>query len=295
MSTPISLLALVVLAVLAVKYLILDPLILSPLSRIPGPKSYALTKWRLALEDARGTTTRTLASLHAQLGDAVRIGPDRVSFNSLSAVRAIYGPGTPFGRTSFYRTFDVYGCQNLFTFHSAAAHGQRKKLVSHAYSKSALLGSSGSGSGCSAAARMAEAKTAKYLSLIESEPDRISDVFASLHYYSLDSITDFLYGAYGATEALGGNESHRALIGDMLDPTRRRLSWAAIHMPALTRWLYSRTGIMEKVVKPVLPMQKPATYTGIREHAMLAVKRFQAEGHPTSGMPSWFSSFLLQC
>lgn len=139
MASIAVLLVLLILSLLLVKTLILDSLILSPISRLPGPKAFAITKWRLAYEDWRGTSTRTINELHRKYGPVVRIGPNQVSFNDLAALRAIYGPGSKYGRTTFYRMFDVYGKQNLFTFHSPTAHGQRKKLLSHAYSKSVIL------------------------------------------------------------------------------------------------------------------------------------------------------------
>ncbi|KAL1871337.1 hypothetical protein VTK73DRAFT_2091 [Phialemonium thermophilum] len=254
--------------VLLVKYFLLDPLVLSPLSRVPGPRLYALTKWRLAYEDWNARSTRTILQLHEKYGPVVRIGPNQVSFNSLTAVRTIYGPGSRFGRTDFYRMFDVYGRQNLFTFFSAAEHGQRKKLLSHAYSKSVVLRPH--------TASMIEEKTKQYLALIETEPDHVSDIFATLHYYSLDNITEFLYGSYGSTSALQGSAVHRELIGDILDPSRRRLSWFTVHFGALTKWAYSRSGVVEMIVRPLLPMQKPATYTGIRDFALKTYQNFGA-------------------
>ena len=97
-------------------------LIHSPLSSIPGPKLFALTKWRLALEDYRGTRTRRMQTLHEKYGPVVRIGPNEVSFNSLSALLTLYGAGTVFQRNDFYRMFDVYGRRNLFTFGPAVQH-----------------------------------------------------------------------------------------------------------------------------------------------------------------------------
>lgn len=264
MSLNVAFLALVL---FVVKYYILDPLLLSPLSSIPGPKSYAITKWRLAYEDRKGTSTREICRLHQKFGSAVRIGPSMVSFNSLTALRTIYGPGSQYGRTDFYSMFDVYGKPNLFTFYSTAEHGQRKKLLSHAYSKSMILKEP--------MTTLVEEKAEKYLHLIESEPDRISEIFATLHYYSLDNITEFLYGKYGSTSAMDGSAAHRALIGDILHPSRRRLSWLMVHFRGLTKWLYTRSGWLEDVVKPVLPMQKPATYTGIREFALNAYNTFR--------------------
>ncbi|RFU26841.1 hypothetical protein B7463_g9494, partial [Scytalidium lignicola] len=255
------------LTVFLAKWLFLDSLILSPLRHIPGPKIFAVTKWRLAYEDWKGTRTRTINKLHQIYGPAVRIGPSEVSFNSLTVLRTIYGPGSGYGRTAFYRMFDVYGRQNLFTFYSPKQHGERKKLLAHAYSKSVMLKEP--------VTSMVEDKARQYICLIESEPENISEVFSTLHYYSLDNITEVIYGRYGSTSAMEGLESHRALISDILNPARRRLSWFAVHSPTLTQWLYTRTGLMGRLVKPLLPMQKPATYSSIREFALQAYRNFQ--------------------
>lgn len=260
--------ALLALLLFLAKSFLIDPLLLSPLSRVPGPKSFAVTKWRLAYEDWKGTSTRAICHLHQKYGPAVRIGPSMVSFSSLTALRTIYGPGSQYGRTSFYSMFDVYGRPNLFTFYSTTEHGQRKKLLSHAYSKSVMLKEP--------MTTLVEEKAKKYMELIESEPGHISEVFATLHYYSLDNITEFLYGRYGSTSAMEGTASHRDLIGDILDPSRRRLSWFTVHFRGVTKWLYTRAGWLERVVKPLLPMQKPATYTGIRAFALQAYSNFRA-------------------
>ena len=73
-----------------------------------------------------------------------------------------------------------------------------------------------------------------------------------------------------------GNVANQALLEDILDPSRRRLTWFVVHFPSLTKWLYSRTGIIERMVAPLLPMQKPATYTRIRQHALKAMQDFRA-------------------
>ncbi|KAK2754602.1 benzoate 4-monooxygenase cytochrome [Colletotrichum kahawae] len=256
-----------ILGVFLAKYLIFDSLLLSPLRHVPGPKLFALTKWRLAYEDWRGTRTRTIHRLHQKYGPAVRIGPGEVSFNSLSALRAIYGPGSRYGRTYFYRMFDVYGRQNLFTFHSTQKHGERKRLLAHAYSKTNIFKAPVSA--------MIEDKARQYMSLVAQEPRLISETFRTLHYYSLDSITAFIYGKHGSTSALRGSKTDQALLEDILNPARRRLSWFAIHLPSLTKWLYTRTHTMERTVAPILPMAKPATYTGIRKFALEAYEQFR--------------------
>ncbi|KAF4633361.1 hypothetical protein G7Y89_g4756 [Cudoniella acicularis] len=238
-------------------------------SGIPGPKLYALTKWRLAFEDWKGTRTRTIHQLHQKYGPVVRVGPNELSFNSLSALKTIYGAGSGFERTSFYRMFDVYGHQNLFTFASPKDHGERKKLRNHAYSKSAILKTS---------VAAIEEKSWEYLRMLKTEPEACSEIFTSLHYYSLDNITYFLYGPDGATSALTGSVADRALLNDVLDPARRKLSWFATHFPRYIKWVMSRTGKAEKLISflGLLPQKKPTVYTGIRRHALWAWEQFSS-------------------
>ncbi|KAH8594844.1 putative benzoate 4-monooxygenase cytochrome P450 [Bisporella sp. PMI_857] len=244
----------------------------SPLQKIPGPVSYAITGWRLALEDWKGTRTQTILKLHAQYGPVVRIGPSEVAFNSLSALQTIYGAGSGYERTSFYRMFDVYGRQNLFTFKSSHEHGQRKKLVNHAYSKSNIVKDK-------ALAAAVERKSGEYLELLEREAQEGNEIFSSLHYFALDNISHFVYGeGYGATSAMSGDEHDRNLLIDVLDPSRRKLAWFATHLPKYTKWLMSQTGILEKFigVMGLLPQRKPVVYTGIRRHGLAAWENFKA-------------------
>ncbi|RDW63188.1 uncharacterized protein DSM5745_10299 [Aspergillus mulundensis] len=244
----------------------------SPLSPIPGPKLFALTKWRLALQDYRGTRTTHMQSLHSQYGDAVRIGPNEVSFNTLSALRTIYGAGTVFQRTDFYRMFDVYGrpCRPMLM------KTERKRLLNHAYSKTSILSPTN--------AAMIEEKTRLFLELVAREADGHGnlEIFNALHYFSLDSITAFLYGkggddkafARGPTSALSPASADRSLLNDIVDPARRNLSWFTIHFPALTGWLYTRAGLLNSIITSLdlLPMRRPSTYSGIRNHALQAAQ-----------------------
>lgn len=260
--TPISSLFLAEILIFSVIYrFIIHPLYIHPLHSIPGPTFYALTRWRLAWEDLRSRRTRTIHALHQKYGPVVRIGPNEIHFNSLSALKNIYGPGSPFGRTSFYRMFDAYGEQNLFTFHSSKLHGERKKLLANAYSKSSILNGRAAG--------LVSGKVQQYLSLIAATAGEPEEIFRSLHYYSMDSITAFIYGPnHGGTSSMTGNASHQALLDDIINSSRRRLTWCAVHFPRLVKWLYTRSGMLEWLLSPFLPMQKPTTYTAIRAHAL---------------------------
>ncbi|EPE10851.1 benzoate 4-monooxygenase cytochrome p450 [Ophiostoma piceae UAMH 11346] len=261
------------------------PLWASPLSKIPGPRLFAISKWRLALEDWRGKRTLVIRDLHAQYGPVVRTGPSEVSFASLSALRTIYGAGSGFERTSFYRMFDVYGHQNLFTYASVRDHAQRKKLLAHAYAKSTVLRADG------LANDLIARNVRSYLDILDSENRDHSgsehDIFESLHWFSLDTITGFLYGySHGGTNALRGNKEDQRMLTDILDPARRKLSWVTVHIgKRYVQWLYSRTGLTERIVMALglLPMTKPATYTAIRAHALQSYKQFETDTERADG------------
>ena len=238
---------------------------------IPGPLWYALTRYRLALDAWRARSIHSVHALHLQYGTVVRIGPNEVSFNSLSALKQIYGAGSPFERTAFYSLFDVYGRPNLFTFSSGKDHRERKKLLSHIYANQTILSDKMSA--------MVQSKAAAYLTMIEREPDVASEIFSSLHYYSIDAISEFVYGPHhGRTRALKPSHVDRKLLDDILVHSRRRLSWFAVHFPDFTKWLTTRTGLLDWLITilGLLPMNRPFTYSGIREHALKAFFSFKA-------------------
>ncbi|OQU98974.1 hypothetical protein CLAIMM_04682 [Cladophialophora immunda] len=240
---------------------ILEKLVFSPLAKIPGPKLWALTPVRLAFEDWRGKRTPTINKLHEKYGPTVRVGPREVS---------IYGAGSAFEKPTFYYgIFDVWGSANLFSMKGVKPHAERRKLLSHPYSKGRIM------KGDTAA--MIERNARDYLRQIEVESNRGNSIetFTTLHYYSIDTISNFIFGPeFGGTSCLVGNPEHRALLDDIFDPARRKLIWWFMHFPNFTSWLYTRSGIQEELLRPFLPMQKPATYSGVRAHCLRSWKKF---------------------
>ncbi|KAK4935492.1 hypothetical protein LTR10_023450 [Elasticomyces elasticus] len=240
------------------------------LRKIPGPWSYAATRYRLALDAWRTRSVHAVLALHQRYGPVVRIGPKEISFNSLSALRTIYGPGSGFDRTDYYRMFDAYGTPNIFSFASGKLHRERKKLVSHMYANHTVLGTQFS--------EMVQRKVGEYLAMLEREPGHAIETFQSLHYFSFDAISEFVYGPeYGGTTALAGCRQSQGLIEDILNPARRRLAWFAVHFPAYTKWITTRTGFLERVLTSLglMPMKKPFMYSGIRRHALQAFHNFK--------------------
>ena len=228
------------------------------LRKLPGPFSYGFTSYRLGYDAWRGHSVRAINILHNVYGPVVRIGPNEVSFNSLTALRSIYGAGSPFERTPFYSMFDVYGRPNLFTFLSGKDHRERKKMLSHIYSNQYILAPN--------TVALIKEKVTDFLELIEREPRVAAETFTSLHYFSIDAISEFVYGdAHGGTQAMKGSEYSRSLLVDILSPSRRRLSWFAVHLPTYTKWVTTRTGLVGHTVTRLglLPSPRPFVYTGM--------------------------------
>ena len=65
-------------------------LCLHPLSSVPGPRSAAMSNLWLARHARDGRLAELGRTLHEQYGEAVRVGPNEVWFNSKSAFKAIY-------------------------------------------------------------------------------------------------------------------------------------------------------------------------------------------------------------
>ncbi|UPX12671.1 uncharacterized protein EKO05_0003212 [Ascochyta rabiei] len=161
----------------------------------------------------------------------------------------------------------------MFTFAGTREHAARKKMFAHAYAKSMMLKGKN--------ATIIEKNVRLYLELIERE--QASEIFSSLHYFSMETITEFLYGKSGKTFSLEGSRDHRALINDIVDPARRKYTWFVVHMPRFTGWLYSQTGFFSHMLRGFLPMQTPTTYTGARAHAMTACQTYASASTEIEG------------
>ena len=238
-------------------------LLFSPLAKLPGPKQFALTGLRLAKEDLYGTRTRTIHHLHQEYGPVVRVGPNEVSFNSLTALRLIYGAGSSFGRRpSFSPMFDGTGGPHLFTFYSSADHAARKKLMSQLYSKSNVLKNP--------IADSIQAKTMEFIKLVESDPQTASDLVKSLHFFSLDNITWRTFGIVEARLLWWGMWRTDESSSDIHEPTTRRYSWFQIHLPRYTNLAMACGSSLRAIldVLGILPGRVPVAYSGLQKYAL---------------------------
>lgn len=260
---PLAVAAITTIGVACLIYHVYWTLFSTPLAKVPGPRLFSLTGLRLAKEDFQGTRTRKIHRLHQQYGPAVRVGPSEVSFNSLTALRQIYGAGSAFGRpAAFYRMFDMYGQAHLFTFFSSAEHAARKKIMSQMYSKSAVLKSP--------VADSIQSKAKEFTDLIESDPQTASNLVKSLHFFSLDNISWMTFRDRGATGALAGQVSDREILRDIDEATSRRYSWFQIHLPLYTRLVMSCGSYLRLSldVFGLLPGKSPLAYSGLQDYAL---------------------------
>jgi len=91
----------------------------------------------LIFVDFAGNRTSTIHKLHQKYGPAVRVGPNEVSFSDIGSVKEIYGQQTPFMKAPCYENMSVPPL-GIFSLRDRTEHSQRRKLLSHAFSQSAL-------------------------------------------------------------------------------------------------------------------------------------------------------------
>ncbi|KAL6918601.1 hypothetical protein ACHAP8_010991 [Fusarium lateritium] len=113
-----------------------------PLSKVPGPKLYALTQLPYLYYLTRGRWVYRLKELHDQYGPVVRYTPTDVSFITADAYKTIYGHKTG-GAKEFEKDLRIYRqnrpAQNLIVS-KHEDHKRQRKLLSHAFSHKALRG-----------------------------------------------------------------------------------------------------------------------------------------------------------
>jgi cytochrome P450 len=116
---------------------VVHALLISPLRKVPGPLLARLSPLWLRSIDMSGTRTKTLHKLHEKYGNTVVIGPNEVTTNDISNVNELYGQQTTFIKAPVYEsmTMPPFG---IFGLRDRVAHGQRRKLLSHAFSQSNL-------------------------------------------------------------------------------------------------------------------------------------------------------------
>jgi hypothetical protein len=122
-------------------YIFIYNLILSPLSRFPGPKLWAASRIPSQISILRGHPHLDVLALHELYGPVVRIAPDTLAFNSAQAFRDIYSlrPGhQAFLKDRAEYTLPPNGVAHLVSALDDASHARQRRLMAPAFSERSI-------------------------------------------------------------------------------------------------------------------------------------------------------------
>ncbi|SPO05597.1 related to isotrichodermin C-15 hydroxylase (cytochrome P-450 monooxygenase CYP65A1) [Cephalotrichum gorgonifer] len=111
-----------------------------PLSKVPGPKLYAISIFPYLYHVYRGDWHETLRQFHNQYGPVVRFTKEDVSFISSDALNKIYGHKSGKDQTfekDIIRFYNPTEHPNIISGDNEA-HKRMRRLLSHAFSEKAL-------------------------------------------------------------------------------------------------------------------------------------------------------------
>lgn len=120
---------------------ILYPAFASPLSKLPAahPTAHISDAW-ISHRRRTGRESRSIFAAHQCGGPIVRLGPNEISIASQESLRKVYYGG--YTRTDWVLPFRNYdGTHNLVTMIDPQKHAIRRRMLSHVFSKSYILGS----------------------------------------------------------------------------------------------------------------------------------------------------------
>ncbi|KAH7371523.1 cytochrome P450 [Pyrenochaeta sp. MPI-SDFR-AT-0127] len=140
--TSLSTLGVTLVLIFCAYHYLIYPTLLSPLSKIPNAHFtcavHPVWIWWKRRGGREGIPS--IFSAHRRKGPIVRLGPNEISVASLDGLRQIYVGG--FRKPRWYaEQFINYGVANLVSMASPKDHADRRRILSHIYSKSYLLNS----------------------------------------------------------------------------------------------------------------------------------------------------------
>ncbi|KAK3312004.1 cytochrome P450 [Apodospora peruviana] len=216
-SSPVLLLVAATVVLSVLYRFILYPAFLSPLAKVPAARWHArispLYSYYIKYANIEN---REVHKLHSRYGPVVRLAPNELSVNCLDGLKAIYTADFP--KTDWYHNrFCNFETDNIFTTKDSKQHGQRKRLLSHAYSKSTILSSS------------AIVSTTSTIILDRLFPILRSgkpvDIHPLNYAYSIDSFTAFQLGAKLGTNFLQDAASRSSFLYHFFAPRPHTVFW----------------------------------------------------------------------
>ncbi|KAI0888741.1 cytochrome P450 [Annulohypoxylon maeteangense] len=111
----------------------------SPLRSVPGPFLARFTDlWYFrALWKAKFEVVNK--ELHQKYGPIIRYGPNRYSFDDVTAAKTIYSHGTQFAKSDWYEAWSKPGVWNLFAERDITQHSKYRRQFQTEYSMSSLV------------------------------------------------------------------------------------------------------------------------------------------------------------
>ncbi|KAL2135097.1 hypothetical protein VTI74DRAFT_9807 [Chaetomium olivicolor] len=211
---------------------IVYPALFSPLARIPNAHWSAPFSrlWILWIRFVH-RENRTLFVAHRKLGPVVRVGPNELSINDPDSVRAVYQGG--FEKPVWYSVFDNYGVPCMFSTRPAAEHSARKRMISHAYSKSYIQSSP------AAAAQSRAIIYDRFMPILEkstaeSQAPQGIDVYSVFMAATMDFIAAYIFGLDKGTNFLGDKAYREHFLE--LYKARNDYGYYDQELPSLTRF-----------------------------------------------------------
>ncbi|KAJ7896837.1 cytochrome P450, partial [Mycena leptocephala] len=110
---------------------------LHPLYSFPGPRLYKASELPILYYAIRGTQHSIVKSLHDEYGSVVQIGPNTLSFKSLSAIRKIYSSSQALDKSKAYDFVPMKG-DGVIIIKDKATHSLRRRIWNRAFSEHAI-------------------------------------------------------------------------------------------------------------------------------------------------------------
>ncbi|KAF5003748.1 hypothetical protein FDECE_9719 [Fusarium decemcellulare] len=217
--------------VLALYKLFLYPLFVSPLSKIPAAhwSSHVCPVWIYYIR-YKNVENATIHELHKTKGPIIRTAPRQLSVNCYEGgLKTIYTGG--FHKTDFYHNrFENYGVDPMFAM-SGKAHSDRKRMLSHVYSKSFILANT------TVRATTKAVLFDRLMPIIKSAADsgQPLEALELLSAYSMDAFTTYQFGLSVGSNFLQ-NEDERKWYLHTFYVRRPYLFWTT-ELPRFTSYM----------------------------------------------------------
>ncbi|KIY00707.1 uncharacterized protein Z520_03372 [Fonsecaea multimorphosa CBS 102226] len=122
-------------------YVAVYRLFFHPLAQYPGPFLAKLTTWYSAYHNYINDVHIDILRCHAEYGDFVRYGPDRLLVNSANGYHDIYGHGKNIAKSKAYWALLTRARQfSVLTAWDKKVHGRKRRVVGQGFTEAAVRG-----------------------------------------------------------------------------------------------------------------------------------------------------------